>query len=738
MSSKLDIDRLECVCRSPEKIIARCPACAELGEDKKGQHLCIFPDDRYACIKHPGEEGRVHRARIYQLSGLPEPASQCCKKKSKQSGWTTLDGAIAKAAVGLAQRETRRWIYREADGRERLAVVRFDDADKKEYRPFHTNGSGWRVGDPQLPLPLFNLPQLITRSEERVFVVEGEKCADALGTLGLLTTTSAHGAKAAHKSDWRPLALRDVVIIPDNDEDGRDYARKVADILLSLPSAARVQMIELPGLPPKGDAVEWLEERDAQLLEDILRELHDIVAGALFLAPPRGEKASAIKSLPPDNDAGNAILFLDRFADRLRYVPSYDWWLIWDGSRWKRDEDGSVLRLAVQLSQLMLSDAARILDHKDRSSTAERGIRLGNTAKISSMLHLAKCDERIVVLHSKLDFDPWLLGVENGVIDLRTGGFRQGCKDDFILKVAGCAYKHGALAPRWLQFLCEIFANDQEIIDYVRKLIGYTLTGKTDEQIFLFLHGEGANGKTTFIETLAALLGTYGQRAPQTLLVTSDHGHEPRNEIARLHGARLVVSSETCEGDRLAENRIKDMTGGDTLTGRFLYRESFDFVPVLKLWMFGNHRPEIRGTDHGIWRRVRLIPFNVQIDEDRRERSLLNKLREELPGILNWAVDGCLSWQRDGLIPPSKVSTATSEYREDEDILRDFLTEVTEHDNGGRIEHARLYNRYEDWCSENGVRFPMQTRTFSRRLRGRGYRHERTGEGVRWAGIKLK
>jgi putative DNA primase/helicase len=451
------------------------------------------------------------------------------------------------------------------------------------------------------------------------------------------------------------------------------------------------------------------------------------------------EEHDLSKELPAENDAGNARIFINRFGGDLRFIPEFDAWLIWTGTRWKRDEDGEIQRLAVKLSQLMLADAAQIADYNQRVAIAQRSIRLGNLAKINSMLGIAKCDKRVVIPHSKLDANAWLLGVENGVIDMRTGIFRRGAKEDLITKIAGCPYVDEAEAPRWLQFLGQIFPDDAPLVAYVQKLFGYTLTGITREQMFPFLHGDGANGKTTLIEILTALLGDYGQRASQALLVACDNGREPTNEIARLHGARLVVGSETREGDRLAENRIKDMTGGDTLTGRFLYKESFDFIPTLKLWMFGNHRPQIRGTDHGIWRRVRLIPFNVQIADEKRDRSLQGKLREELPGILNWALRGCLLWQREGLAPPYSVAAATGGYREDEDVLRDFLMEETENDDESRIHHGELYERYTSWCSQNGVRFPMQSRTLSKRLRERGcYQCERTGAGIRWAGVKLK
>ena len=733
----LDLTKLENARSDGARKVARCPACAEIGADKKGEHLVIYKDGRFGCVINPGPEGAAHRRRILELVGLHIARPDLSKPRSARTKSQTLDEVSAWTSANLRMRETHRYIYREVDGRECFVVIRFGDDRQKAYRPFHKNGAGWLTGDPSTQLWLFNLPELSSRLTERVFVVEGEKCACELASLNVLTTTSAHGANSAHKSDWTPLAGREVVILPDNDADGYAYAETVANIVSKLSPPARVRIVKLPDLPEHGDIADWLDRRDSQLPDDILFELHKLVRAAPSWIPKDGN-LSPFAELPPENDAGNARLFIDRFGQSLRFVPAFDSWLIWRGTNWKHDEDGEIRRRAVELSQMMLGDAAKIIDHSGRNRIAERGIRLGNAAKIRSMLDLARCDMRVVVPHSKLDADPWLLGVQNGVIELRNGTFRPGTKEDLITKTAGCAYDRNASASRWQQFVREIFDDDTELIVYVQKLVGYTLTGSTCEQLFLFLHGDGANGKTTFIEIITALLGDYAQRATQTLLAAADNGREPMNEIARLHGARFVVSSETREGDRLAENRIKDMTGGDTLTGRFLYCESFDFIPTLKLWMFGNHRPEIRGTDRGIWRRVRLIPFNVQIPESKRDRNLQDKLREQLPGILSWAVEGCLLWQHDGLTPPAAVKAATTEYRKDEDVLRDFLVEETECDDGSRVDHAELYDRYKSWCGRSGVRFPMQSKTFSKRLGGRGYRRERTGRGTRWAGIKLK
>ena len=290
----------------------------------------------------------------------------------------------------------------------------------------------------------------------------------------------------------------------------------------------------------------------------------------------------------PANDAGRAEEFVDRTHKDLRYVPAWNRWLVWAGHYWRPDEDGEITRLVVKHSRQLMREAAEIPDEIQRGFAIKAAVALGNAGRIQNTLELAKCDSRVVASHRAMDGNPFLLGVQNGVIELRTGTFRTGKREDLITKLAGVTYQKSASCPRWLAFLNEVLQGDAELIGYLQKLVGYTLTGDVSAQMFPFLYGTGKNGKSVFTEILQKLLGDYGRRAPQSLLTESPNGREPSGEIARLQGARLVIGSETTEGGRLAESRIKDLTGGDTMTGRFLYCESFDFKPALKLWMFGN------------------------------------------------------------------------------------------------------------------------------------------------------
>jgi hypothetical protein len=254
------------------KTVARCPACAEAGGDRKGEHLFLKADGRFGCVQFPGADGEAHRKRIFELAGIPK------QKTMRGATWPTLDQAITIFQRKLRMQATRRDCYHNEEGEEVLVVVRFDSAEGKQYRPFSRNGSGWSAKDPPGRLPLFGLRELIARPKERVFIVEGEKCASELATLGPLATTSAHGAKSAQKTDWQPLAGREVVILPDNDQEGRVYAQAVSAILARLSPRAEVMIVELPGVPRSGDCVQWLEMRDAQTPEQILAELEYLIA----------------------------------------------------------------------------------------------------------------------------------------------------------------------------------------------------------------------------------------------------------------------------------------------------------------------------------------------------------------------------------------------------------------------------------------------------------------------------
>jgi putative DNA primase/helicase len=306
-----------------------------------------------------------------------------------------------------------------------------------------------------------------------------------------------------------------------------------------------------------------------------------------------------------------------------------------------------------------------------------------------------------------------------------------------LTKLAPVVYDPTATAPVWETFLGRIFAHDPALVGHLQRVLGYALTGQTSEQTWFLLHGVGANGKSTLLRTTIDLLAEYAAWTPtQTLLAKRSEGIN--NDLARLRGARLVGATETDGGRRLAEELVKRMTGGDKVAARFLYGEFFEFAPEFKLFLATNHKPEIRGTDHATWRRVRLIPFTVTIPDAEQDKSLLDKLRGEFPGILRWMVAGCLLWQRDGLGLPDAVREATQEYRASMDVIGNFLAECCTADASATAKAADLYRAYGVWCEAN-KEHPEGQRRFGEALAERGFQAGRLSGGARaWKGVRVR
>jgi len=438
----------------------------------------------------------------------------------------------------------------------------------------------------------------------------------------------------------------------------------------------------------------------------------------------------------PVNDTERAQRFAKKFAGELKYVQAWKKWLLWDGVRWVPDEDGAVFRKAQEMPNLFLQEASKINDPDRRKRAVAAANRSGDKSRIEALVGLAEFQVGIAASPTLFDSHPLLLGVSNGVVDLQTGRFRAARKEDYIIKQAGTAYDALATCPTWEKFLRRVLSEDLELLSFIQRAVGYSLTGSIIEQVLFFLYGVGKNGKSTFAETLKHLFGDYGMKATTTLFTLDRHGGEPLPEIARLLGKRLVTGSETEEGARLAESRVKDITGGDTLTGRVLYGTAFSFRPTHKLWIYGNHCPEVRGNDDGIWRRILQVPFKVQIPDTEKDPKLLEKLLQELPGILNWAIKGCLEWQKTGLRPPSVVLEATAEYREEEDEIGEFITEICVCN--GQVERSKLYERFRGWCEGRGIKMPMKPKAFAKRIRVRpGISEGKSNSKRYWNGISV-
>lgn len=451
-----------------------------------------------------------------------------------------------------------------------------------------------------------------------------------------------------------------------------------------------------------------------------------------FGAPRAARKR--LRDPQPDRmtDLGNAELLVTRHGRDLHYAPERGWY-VWDGCRWRPDDLLELDRRASETVRSIYKKAGKAGTVEDRKALANWAKKSEARARIDAMIELAKAMLPMPIRITDFDRDDYLLNVANGTLNLRTGTLQAHSREDLITKLAPAAYDGQATAPRWDQFLEEVLP-DAEERGYVQRRVGYSLTGVTDEQDLAVLYGGGQNGKSTFIEMIHAVLGDYAtQGDAELLLERRDHGIP--NDVARLHGARFVAVVESGEGRRLDEPLVKRLTGGDTVTARFLHHEFFEFRPKAKLWLATNHKPSIRGTDDAIWRRVRVIPFTVKISEV--DKKLGEKLRAEAPGILAWAVAGCLEWQRDGLGLPKAIVGATGEYRAAEDVIGLFLEDRCDIGSELRVAAADLRLLYQGWCDANGERLLSQ-KDLGARLTERGFTRERYGHEKHWRWVGLK
>ena len=434
-------------------------------------------------------------------------------------------------------------------------------------------------------------------------------------------------------------------------------------------------------------------------------------------------------------DLGNAQRLVHRHGRDIRFVSAWDW-MSWDGMRWRKDDIGEVERRAKETVLSMYQGTGGIQDDEARKNFLKFVRKSESRQSLKAMVDLAQSEFEVVDRPSEFDGHPWLLNVSNGTLDLQKGELRPHKRKDLITRLTPVEWNPQADCPLFLISLDQIFNGNKRLVRFVQKLVEYSLTGLTTEQILIILWGTGANGKSTLVEVLSALVGEYAAKTPTSTFLLKRNDSIP-NDLAALQGVRFAYASEVEEGRRLSESLVKDVTGGEKIRARFLHREWFEFQPEFKLWLSTNHKPIIKGTDHAIWRRIRLVPFQVTFARDKQDRQLATKLKAELPGILKWAVEGCLAWQQEGLEPPKEVVQATDGYREEMDTLADFLRERTNADPAGGISAKALYKAYCTWCEENGERAQTQ-KALGMRLDERGYDSTHKATGNWWIGLRLR
>ena len=611
--------------------------------------------------------------------------------------------------------------YTREDGSKEFQVVRY--AEPKDFRQRHRDERGnwvWNLkGCRRL---LYRLHKVC--SAPLVIVTEGEKDVHTIESLGFVGTCNPMGAGKWLSEYTTALRSKEVVIVPDNDEEGLAHARIVLAALEGQSASVRVVHV-----PEGKDVSEWMA------LGGSREAFQKLINGE----PP----VSLDELLQSDHtDAGNEECFLRLHGRNYLYNWTAKQWLHWSGVFWRPDTTGQADRHMLEVAEMRLQAAFGMPEstdeEKEKKEAIEKAARqLRNVKKRSAALESARSNRSFAKETKDFDTKHDLFCCGNGVIDLRSGKLRPGHRSDFITKNTPVSWDPSARCDRWLEFLAEVFPERPEMWSFLQRAVGYSLTGLTSEEMFFLLWGTGRNGKGTFISTLSAVLGDYAHTCEMSSL-TAKKDDPVRNDLAALCGARFVTAQETHERSRLDEAMIKTLTGGDKISARFLFQEFFQFDPTWKLWLATNHKPEIRGTDLAIWSRPKLIPFTVSF-EGRENRGLKAELLSPklLSGVLRWAVEGAVEYYKGGLNYPAEVLQATQEYKAECDLLGRFIEDKCLRLPTAECKARVLYQAYQKWTEEIGESKAMTEKSFSLQLQSRGYKNKRRTDCKYWEGVNL-
>jgi len=434
-------------------------------------------------------------------------------------------------------------------------------------------------------------------------------------------------------------------------------------------------------------------------------------------------------------DMGNAERLIKRYGEYLRYCYETGYWLVWNGKVWAKDNGDQIMSLVKETVRGMYAEAANTSDDHQRKELADHAKKSEAESKLHAMITLAR--DLVPVKVQDLDANNMLFNCQNGTIDLRTGKLNLHRREDFITLISPVEYDPNAHSDLWEQHLLRVTGNNRQLIAYLQRVFGYCLTGETKEQVMFFIFGPTKTGKSKTIGAVLWVLGDYAKQTPSETLLVKRYG--THSDKARLVGSRMVVAIEAEKGEKLASALIKNMTGEDRMTARFLYKENFEFYPTFKIFLVANDKPLIRGEDSAMWERVKLIPFKQFIPMRERDKDLAEKLKEEGKGVLAWMIRGCLEWQKHkDLLEPQEVSAETAIYRSEMDILGDFLDDCCIVERTAKVAHGELYQVYEEWCRQNDEE-SITKKMLTVELQGRNFVSKRGHAGKKmWHGLALK
>jgi putative DNA primase/helicase len=732
-------------------------------------------------------EGLDFKPAVERLSGTdwkPIPASTHLPIKPKPR-WISIVPPADAEAPDMESRSlgppAHTWMVRNAEGLALGYVARYEvsrDGETRKVILQYTYGQagpdgakGWACRHFNAPTPLYGLNLLAERPDAQVIVVEGEGKADAGNELlpQYLFVSWLGGAQAFRHANWSVLRGRDsaVVVVGDADDPGRTAMRGIAAILSGL--GLRVKTVDPEPNRPNGwdigDAkkdgwsgaqlLAWFRERAQEYVpappDDDPKQLPSEPANE----PPQGAAETRRRSAKPaltviDGGADSAAptepsepdealppafsedhlaqVYAKRHGRDWRFVSEWGKWMVWNGQSWRDDR----ILGAFHNSRMICRDA---LQWESAGALTEAGKRSLASAKVhAAVQRIAQSSPEHAAVSDQWDADPWRLATPNGIVDLKTGELHPGRREDYFTKLT--AVGPSGECPRWLECLDAWSQGDDELVSYLQRLVGYCLTGSVREEMLAFVYGPGGAGKSKFIDTIHALLGDYAHVA-QMETFTEQRIDRHSTEIAAMVGKRLVIADETEEGKRWNEQRIKYLTGGSPIRARFMRQDEFEFKPQFKLLFSGNYKPNLRSVDEAIKRRVHIIPFTQSIPDEKKDRHLTEALKRELGGILRWAIDGCMQWQKHGLRAPSAVLAATSEYLETEDGFGQWMEECCRKVSSDDERTSKLFESWKMWSEKAGEPCGSRKR-FSQTLQSRGFGVKSTMVGSVCVGLVLK
>lgn len=662
----------------------------------KWEALCPAHDDHEASLSiTEGEDGRVllccHACRdqdfVVQALGLK--MRDLFPERDRREESSPMQGK-------KQSKPAARYPYVDDHGTVLYEVVRYEPKRFVQRQPDGAGGWVWNM-DGITPVP-YQLPRLLLAVAQGlpVYIVEGERDVATLKDIGLVATCN-HGGAGKWREPLSPyLTGANVILLPDNDQPG---CRHMMEVACSVDQYAdSVKYLLLPDLPRKGDVSDWLKTHTREEFDaEVASSAKTWIPGCTIEPSDQGEGFAL-------SDLSNAERLIAAHGENLRYDVNRGAWLIWNGKRWEYDQTSEIDRLAMRVVRSMYSllkeagreEGKKLYDHIKKSESQPR---------LAAMVTLAAKLPGMTIQAKDLDHDPCLLNCLNGTVDLRSGKLRGHAREDLMTRLCECEYDPASECPRWLQFLDEVFQSDTEVTGFVRRLAGYVLTADTREESVFILTGKGQNGKSKMVETLRAVLGDYAADTPFTTFIER-RSDSATNDLAALVGKRLITASEGEDTQSFNESLLKQLSGGDPITCRFLHKEFFTYTPTFKVLFSTNEVPRIRSQNFAMKRRLKLIPFRQRFydREDGRkpvkDDQLLPKLLAEKNGILAWMVEGCLEWREHGLMTPRVIRAEVERLFESQDLLAEFIEDRCEVGPGREVQAKSLWIEYSQWCGE--------------------------------------